>query len=64
MQKSTGLADRAIAVRELNPHTKQEIKDELGVLFCRGMLDHCDQVVAEVAYKGLYDGLLEREVHG
>ncbi len=60
MQKLAGLADRAIAVLELDPHTR----NELGVLLLHRMLDHHDQAVAEVAYKSLYDGLLEREVPG
>ena len=56
----TTLADRAIAVLELDLHTR----DELGVMLRRRMLEQYDQVGAEAAYIRLYDGLLERKVGG
>lgn len=57
---SAALADRAIAVLELDLHTR----DELGVMLRRRMLEQYDQVGAEAAYIRLYDGLLERKVGG
>ncbi len=57
---SENLAERAIAVLKLDPHTREE----LGVLLRRRMVNHYDQVAAEAAYIRLYDGLLEREVGG
>jgi len=56
----TTLADRAIAVLELDLHTR----DELGVMLRRRMLEQYDQVGAEATYIRLYDGLLERKVGG
>ncbi|MCZ6852870.1 MAG: glycosyltransferase, partial [Gammaproteobacteria bacterium] len=57
---SAKLADRAIAVLELDPHTR----DELGVMLRCRMRDHYDQGAAVAAYMRLYDGLIERKVGG